>query len=45
MLSDEGNAGDGEKTIGLISKKPTLHLQHSFFFFNISLPLFCTTTT
>ena len=31
MLSGEGNE-DGEKTtIGLISKKATLHLQHTFF--------------
>ena len=34
---------NGEKTIGLISKKATLHLQHTFL--HISLPLFCTTTT
>ena len=30
-------------TIGLISKKATLHVQHTFLY--ISLPLFCTTTT
>ena len=34
----------GEKmTIGLIRKKATLHVQHTFLY--ISLPLFCTTTT
>ena len=32
MLSGEGNAGEWCKTtIGLISKKATLHLQHTFF--------------
>ena len=32
MLSGEGNAGErGKTTIGLISKKPTLHVQHTFF--------------
>ena len=30
MLSGEGNK-NGEKTIGLISKKATLHVQHNFF--------------
>ena len=45
MLSGEGNAGERWKTtIGLISKKATLHVQHTFFLC-ISLPLFCTTTT
>ena len=44
MLSGEGNAGERWKTtIGLISKKATLHVQHTFF--NISLPLFCKITT
>ena len=44
MLSCEGNAGERWKTtIGLISKKTTLHVQHTFLY--ISLPLFCTTTT
>ena len=43
MLSGEGNE-NGEKTaIGLISKKTTLQVQHTFLY--ISLPLFCTTTT
>ena len=40
MLSGEGNAGDRRKTtIGLISKKTTLHVQHTFFvhFFAIVL--------
>ena len=32
MLSGEGNAGERWKTtIGLISKKATLHMQHTFF--------------
>ena len=30
MLSGKGNE-NGEKTIGLISKKATLHVQHTFF--------------
>ena len=36
MLSGEGNK-NGEKTIGLISKKATLHVQHTFFvhFFDV----------
>ena len=39
MLSGEGNK-NGEKTIGLISKKATLHVQHTFFvhFFAVVLP-------
>ena len=42
MLSGEGNAGERWKTtIGLISKKATLHVQHTLLY--ISLPLFCTT--
>ena len=33
MLSGKGNAGERWKTtIGLISKKATLHVQHTFFF-------------
>ena len=44
MLSGDGNAGGRWKTaIGLISKKSTLRVQHTFL--HISLPLFCTTTT
>ena len=44
MLGGEGNAGERWKTtIGLISKKATLHVQHTFLY--ISLPLFWTTTT
>ena len=32
MLSGEGNAEERSKTtIGLISKKATLHVQHTFF--------------
>ena len=44
MLRGEGN-DNGKKitTIGLIGKKGTLHVQHTFLC--ISLPLFCTTTT
>ena len=43
MLSGEGNAGERWKiTIGLISKKATLHVQHTFLY--IFLPLFWTTT-
>ena len=39
MLSGEGNAGERWKTtIGLISKKATLHVQHTFLY--IFLPLF-----
>ena len=37
---------NGEKTtihVGVISKKATLHVQHTFLY--ISLPLFCATTT
>ena len=44
MLSGEGNGGERwNRTIGLISKKATLHVQHNFLY--ISLPLFCTTAT
>ena len=44
MLSGEGYAAEWWKTtIGLISKKTTLHVQHTFLY--ISMPLFCTTTT
>ena len=32
-----------KKSVGLIGKKPTLHVQHPFLY--ISLPVFCTTTT
>ena len=43
MLCGEDNAGERWKTtIGLISKKETLHVQDTFLY--ISLPLFCTTT-
>ena len=45
MLSGEGNAGERWKTtIGLISKKATLHVQHTFFLY-IPLLLFCTSIT
>ena len=39
MLSGEGNAGERWKTtIGLISKKATLHVQHTFLhFFAVAL--------
>ena len=44
MLSEEGNAGERWKTtMGLISKKEPLHVQHTFL--DISLPLFCMVTT
>ena len=44
MLSGERNAEKRWKTtIGLMSRKATLHVQHTFLY--ISLPLFCTTTT
>ena len=43
MLSGEGNENGEKTTIGLISKKATLHLQPLFLY--ISLQLFCTTTT
>ena len=44
MLSDECNAGERWKTtLGLITQKATLHVQHIFLY--ISLPLFCTNTT
>ena len=32
MLSGEGNENGEKTTIGLISKKTTLHVQHTFFF-------------
>ena len=48
MLSGEGNAGERRKTtIGLISKKATLYVQHTFFvhffaavlhYYNVKLP-------
>ena len=31
MLSDEGNENGEKTTIGLISKKTILHMQHTFF--------------
>ena len=43
MLSGEGNKNSEKTKIGLISKKTTLHVQHTFLY--ISLPLFCMTTT
>ena len=44
MLSGECNAGERWKTtIGLITQKATLHVQHIFLY--ISLQLFCTNTT
>ena len=30
MLSGEGNAGERKTTIGLISEKATLHVDHAF---------------
>ena len=47
MLSGEGNENGEKTTIGLISKKATLHVQHTFFVhffavvlhdFNVKLP-------
>ena len=38
MLSGEGNEIGKKKAVGLISKKATLHVQHTFLY--ISLPLF-----
>ena len=43
MLSGEGDENGEKTTIGLISQKATLHVQHTFLY--ISLPLFCTTTS
>ena len=43
MLSGKGNENSDKTIIGLIIKKVTLHVQHTFLY--ISLPLFCTTTT
>ena len=44
MLSGEGNENSEKTSIGLINKKATLHVQHTFFLY-ISLPLFFKTTT
>ena len=38
MLSGEGNENGEKTTVGLISNKTTLHVQHTFLY--ISLPLF-----
>ena len=43
MQSSKGNENGEKTTIGLISKKATLHVQHTFLY--ISLPLFCMTKT
>ena len=32
MLSGEGNENGKKKTVGLISEKATLHVQHTFLF-------------
>ena len=42
MLSGKGNEKGERTTMGLISKKATLHVQRTFLY--IFLPLFCTTT-
>ena len=42
MLSGKGNEKGERTTMGLISKKATLHVQRTFLYF--FLPLFCTTT-
>ena len=44
MLGGEGNENGEKTTIGLISKKASLHVQHTFFVHFFALPLFCTTT-
>ena len=44
MLRGEGNENGVKTTMGLISKKATLHVQKTFFC-TFLLPLFCTTTT
>ena len=39
MLSGEGNENGEKTTIGLISKKATLHVQHTFLHdYNVKLP-------
>ena len=43
MLSGEGKENGQNKSVGLISKKKTLHVQQTFLY--ISVSLFCTTTT
>ena len=45
MLSGEGNVNSEKTTIGLISKKATLHVQHTFYILIVPLPLFTTVTT
>ena len=44
MLSSEGNENGEKTTVGLISKKATLHVQHTFFvhFFAVVLHDYCT---
>ena len=36
MLSGEGNVNGEKTTMGLISKKATLHVQHTFLYINNS---------
>ena len=43
MLISEATKSQKKRSVGLISKKTTLHVQHTFLY--ISLPFFCTTTT
>ena len=43
MLSSEATKSHKKKSVGLISKKTTLQVQHTFLY--ISLPFFCTTST
>ena len=43
MLSSGATKSHKKKSVGLISKKTTLQLQHTFLY--ISLPFFCTTST
>ena len=39
MLSGEGNENGEKTTIGLISKKATLHVQHTFFVYFFAVVL------
>ena len=40
MLSGDGNENSQKNSVGVISKKPTLHVQHPFFFHdhNVKFP-------
>ena len=45
MLSGQGNKNSERTAMGLISKKETLHAQHTFFVHFFAVVLICTTTT